>query len=352
MFAGVTGDIPTFAIPAAAPVDGLRSFGIAVGDVFAIQPIEEQPSRPIGVEAWHLGTIMLGRFSGPPLAFDRAPALVAASGLDHILVQLYVEGGFEGIAGDRAIQVLPGDICVFDLADTLSTRSTAFSNISMLVPREAMAVSVEDLATLHGAVIPGTLPLAAILSDYIRSLAERAPLLSPREARLAAHATVAMTGTVLGGEVERADHRRVARAGGSPLRRVNAHIEAHIHDPLLDAEQIARDLGLSRASLYRLFEASGGVGRYIRRRRLSGAALDLADPTRTDRVGEIGRRWGFPNDASFTRAFRLTFGISPRAARARSLAIPAPDERDTPDERTFAHWMRTLHASGTPTAAG
>ncbi|MFN3815112.1 helix-turn-helix domain-containing protein [Brevundimonas sp.] len=345
------GEVPSFAIdgrevgtPAA-----LQAFGGSVQDVFGVELVDPAPTgRPIDLVAWHLGTIMLGVFSGPPLYFNRPPALVARSGLDHILVQLYTEGGFSGMAGSKPVTVVAGDICVFDLTDTISTRATSFCNYSLLIPREALYSTLDDLSPLHGMVVPSTTPLAGILAEYIISLSRRVPTLNAREALLAALATAALTSTVLAGEAHRSSGQRSTGERRSPLRQVCAYIDQHIQDPDLDSDQIARALGISRASLYRLFASAGGVGRYIRRRRLSGAALELSDPTRSARIGEVAIRWGFVNDASFARAFRQAFGIAPRAARERNLAFlaPAPDagagEISGPG---FAYWMRTLHSS-------
>lgn len=346
------GEVPSFSIAGdeVGTSAALRAFGGAVQDVFGVELAEPaEAGRSIDVAAWHLGTIMLGVFSGPPLNFDRTPALVARSGLDHILVQLYTEGGFSGMAGTRPVTVTPGDLCVFDLTDTLSTRSTTFSNHSLLIPREALHLALDDLSPLHGMVVSSSTPLAGILAEYIVSLASRVPELDAREALLAALATAALTSTVLAGEAHRDAGQRSSGDLRSPLRQVCAYIDEQIRDPELDSERIARALGISRASLYRLFASAGGVSRYIRRRRLSGAALELSDPMRRIRIGEVAIRWGFVNDASFARAFRQAFGIAPRAARDRNLAFLAPAQDDdasaTTSEQGFAYWMRTLHAN-------
>lgn len=324
----------------------LLAFGAAVHDVFGLEQVDPMASsRPIDVEAWHLGTIMLGVFSGPALFFDRPPGLVAKSGLDHILVQLYTEGGFSGMAGSGPITVSAGDICVFDLTDTFSTRSTAFSNCSLLIPRDAISPALDDLEPLHGMVIPSSEPLAGFLAEYLLSLVRRMPSLGERDALLAAQATVSLTSMILAGEARRGARQNSSGGHRSPLRLVSDYIDGNIQDPDLDAERITRALGISRASLYRLFATSGGVGRHIRRRRLSGAALELSHLTRRPRISEIATRWGFVNDASFSRAFRQAFGIAPRAVRERNLAfLDAGEgaENSAISEHGFAHWMRTL----------
>ncbi|WP_448501855.1 helix-turn-helix domain-containing protein [Sphingomonas sp.] len=344
-------EVPSFSIEALGPSASppIDTFAAAVSDVFAVIPLAD-PSGPspaaVEAQAWHLGTMMLGRFAGPPLSFVRSPALVAGSGLDHILVQLYVKGGFSGVAGDQPIDVRAGDICAFDLCETLDTRSTAFSNISLLIPRDGIAGTVDPQA-LHGLVLCSDQALGAMLADYLASLVARIGTLNRRDALFAATATASLVGTVLSGEALKRSGQQPVSAFASPLRRACAFIDEHIADPALDTAMLVRALGLSRAHLYRLFAGSGGVKRHIRRRRLSGAALDLSDPLRALRVGDVARRWGFASDASFARSFRAAFGIAPRDARERGLSLLAreePDGEGQVDAAGFAYWMRTLHA--------
>jgi AraC-like DNA-binding protein len=291
-----------------------------------------------------MGLMVLGSFRGPAMRFDRTTSLVASSGLDHILVQLYVEGGFAGHAGDRTIEVEQGDICVFDMLGTLSTRSRAFRNLSFMMPRAALSARINDPSALHGCVIPASSPLAAILGDYLHALARRAPMLNASEAMIAALATASLVATILAGEVHRVEHALVATTQPSLLRRVSSYIDAHLSNSDLEVDTIVRDLGVSRAALYRLLTPAGGVGRFIRQRRLSRAALELANPLNHARIGEIAYRSGFTTEASFSRAFRKAFGITPSIARERRSLQPVTDSlSQRVDEQTFAYWLRTLH---------
>ncbi len=338
--------VPHFAIdPRTTGSNTVAAFGLAVQDVFHIDRVDPAEAREVETLAWHLGTAMFGCFAGPALRFDRPATLVASSGLDHLLVQYYAEGGFTGTAGDEAIAVVPGDICVFDLADTLSTTSSAFRNYSLLIPRGSIGAIVEDVPSLHGMVLPASSAVGGLLRDHLRSIGRRLPDMTAAEATVAAHATVTLTGMVLASERRRERRSRMPSPPRSALLRVNRFIDSEIGNPALDADMIAQAAGVSRASLYRLFEPAGGVATHIRRRRLSGAALELADPMRRVRVGEVAERWGFGTDRSFSRAFHQAFGIAPSEARERCLAFFTPGSDDGEiDPRGFADWMRALHA--------
>jgi AraC-like DNA-binding protein len=266
--------------------------------------------------------------------------------MDHLMVQLYTEGGFAGTAGNRAIAVAPHDVCVFDLTQTLRTQASAFHNLTLLVPRPYVAAAVEDVAALHGLVLSGRDPLTELLAEHLRALAARVPRLrSTRAATAAARGTVALITAMLATAAPQI-RTRASAGPASPHRRAMEYIDRHLADQTLDSDAVATELGMSRATLYRLFEPLGGVSAYIRRRRLTCAALHLASPAyRHERVSQVAFRWGFASEASFSRSFRLQFGLTPTDARDRAdriwVAHAWADQQSDP-VREFMLWMRTL----------
>lgn len=83
-----------------------------------------------------------------------------------------------------------------------------------------------------------------------------------------------------------------------------------------DVDEAARRGGLSRWYFMRMFQAAAGmgVGEYIRTRRLSCAAEELAAGRP---VLETALAWRYESQATFTRAFSRTFGVSPAAYARR-----------------------------------
>jgi AraC-like DNA-binding protein len=271
---------------------------------------------------------MLGSFRSSALAFDRPPSLVASGGLDHALVQLYVEGGFTGLADDRPVTVEPGDIVIFDLSRTLNTQASDFGNIS-----------------LHGLVLRAEAPFTGVLASYLVALVERMPTLGPAEADVAAKATAALVTTILSAQEERG--APAGRAIASPFRKVSLEIDRRLRDSALDPDTLASALGMSRATLYRTFEAVGGVADHIRRRRLSIAAVAMAAPENQRRtLADIAFDSGFASESAFNRAFKLAFGLPPSQARKRSAQLwsPSGGTRNIELGADFARWMRTLRA--------
>src|SRR5262249_17498371 len=84
---------------------------------------------------------------------------------------------------------------------------------------------------------------------------------------------------------------------------------------------------VSRASLYRLLAAEGGIRAVLLKRRLDKAlSLMLADHKGERSQAEIAKCCGFGGTSQFGRAFRARFGMPPRPdlppGRPQDLAWP------------------------------
>jgi AraC-like DNA-binding protein len=101
---------------------------------------------------------------------------------------------------------------------------------------------------------------------------------------------------------------------------IRRFIDRNLKSPELGPEMIAKNFGLSRASLYRLFEPVGGIAGYIRKQRLNQTFQEItAAEFANQRIAQIAYRFGFKNVSAFNRLFRATYGVSPRQARAAKL---------------------------------
>jgi AraC-like DNA-binding protein len=92
-----------------------------------------------------------------------------------------------------------------------------------------------------------------------------------------------------------------------------AYIDANLGNPQLGPNDIADAAHLSRASLYRLLAAEGGIRAVLSKRRLDHAVrLMLADEKGARSLKEIVKCCGFGGTSQFSRAFRTRFSVPPR----------------------------------------
>ncbi len=92
-------------------------------------------------------------------------------------------------------------------------------------------------------------------------------------------------------------------------------IEAHLDDEDYNADLLARDVAMSRASLYKKLQTMLGITPtdFIRNVRLKRAARLLADTQLP--IGDIAARVGFVTARNFSASFKKMFGLTPSEYR-------------------------------------
>ena len=108
------------------------------------------------------------------------------------------------------------------------------------------------------------------------------------------------------------------------LKHMNDAIE-YMEDNLdgeISIKQVAQLACCSQYQFQRMFSFIIGVplSEYLRRRRLTKAALDLQNG---DKVIDVALRYGYDSPTAFNRAFQTVHGISPSAARKPNTMIKA-----------------------------
>ena len=87
--------------------------------------------------------------------------------------------------------------------------------------------------------------------------------------------------------VGRACRRRWGAIDVGRNERVRRVIRKHLRTPTFRPSILYRLVGMSRSNLYRLFEDTGGVARYIQRERLLEAHAVLTDPASTQSISSV-----------------------------------------------------------------
>jgi AraC-like DNA-binding protein len=110
------------------------------------------------------------------------------------------------------------------------------------------------------------------------------------------------------------------------LRRATALVEQRLADNGYGPVELARDLGVSRRSLYEMFTHAGSTpANFIRQIRLDYARRDILHAQeRPVSLTQIALDNGFVDGSSFSRAFKNAFGLSPTAWREAAVSRDPP----------------------------
>ncbi|SDD48906.1 AraC-type DNA-binding protein [Geodermatophilus telluris] len=242
--------------------------------------------------------------------YRRTPGLARADGEAYLQVGLVSRGAAVLRQDGREAVLRAGDYALYETERPFSWHMGGDVGLLVLTwPRSTVAVDAAGSQRLTARAIDGGSGLGAIVGRVLRELVTGPPDLSPAGAVRLAGEVAELVTTVA---AEQAAPEPAAGPAGELLCRIHGWVAEHLADPGLDPAAVARAHYLSTRHLHRLFAGAGTtVARHIRAERLDRCRRELADPRGTAPVFDIARRWGFPDAASLSRAFRQAYGTSP-----------------------------------------
>jgi AraC-like DNA-binding protein len=237
----------------------------------------------------------------------RSPALVAR-GADQLLIFLQTEGTVDTDCGARRGRLKPGDVAIFDYARPFQSVATDYVNLIVHLTRENVPAALLALEP-HGLVFPRGSGAARLIRAAMQEFYAQAGDLTVSEAEAAIEGIVALTTACARARLagDEADHLRSRRKAALD------YIDAHLGNAQLGPDEIADAAHVSRASLYRLLAAEGGIRAVLLTRRLDEALRLMLEDNRDERsLKEVVKCCGFGGTSQFSRAFRARFGMPPR----------------------------------------
>jgi AraC-like DNA-binding protein len=330
--------------------------------VFAVDEVcARKLSAKPGVDfvARATGTFILSEAKTPSMRLVRSTETLRRCGADGFAIHAQFSGDIAGRMGDRSIRLQAGDIIFVDLLQTLDLQisaATATDSVTLWMSRAKMLASLgpgfDDESALHGFAVTGDSPAGALIGGSLRLLAQQAAKLTSVEMDALANGVTELTLKAVAPSLARIGgvNGRTPLASYVTLRR---HIDRHLKSPTLGVDTLATTFGLSRASLYRLFEPAGGVASYIRKARLNRAWQEIvAAEYANHRIGPIVYRLGFKNLSAFNRLFKESYGVSPKQARERaSQEVGGAFSCVLPGEGpSLGGWLARLGRQGGPLA--
>ena len=227
-----------------------------------------------------------------------------------VVISRYLSGHVTGATDSVPFGVRAGDIAIRDFARPFEALQYPSMVEVLIVPHRILGLHGSELPALR--VLPQgemlAAPLGSALSEAFECLSAGPEVFSLAKLdQLVACVRTNLTLPPYPNSVRRA--ARVAQRAA-----IHEFIEANLGRLDLSAELILPQFGVSRATLYRLFEAEGGVRKYIVDRRLFRALLDISEcgPQR-GKIQRAAKRWGFSSAANFNRSVQQVFGGAPGA---------------------------------------
>lgn len=268
---------------------------------------------------------VLSQASYGPLELVREPKPIQGRLLDLTAFRLLLSGSIDVSGPDARGQAAEGDLLIFNLESPFrllcAEEHSPVSEITLWIPSSRFKKDFANGPHL-GVQILSAIPAARIFAGALRALLDEAQRMGSSVVDVVADGFTQLAADVLATtspSPARPDH---------PLQSyetVRTYIDANLGARDLKPATLARTFGLSRSSLYRLFEPVGGVAGYIRARRLERAHQEIKEPGLNNRrIAPAAYGSGFRSIAAFNRAYLQAYGETPRQSRRKPVSLAEP----------------------------
>lgn len=263
-----------------------------------------------GISVGRIGNVEFVDVAANAQALRKSTHNVRAEDGQHFFLIYQQAGSSVLMQHGKQAALGPGDCALIDSRYGSEFRYLeGIRHLSFHLPCDALEQRMRGRQPRICETIRSDAPLGNVLGGFIHQVVAKHQLFDEREGSAIGDAMLSMLAPL---------SQDVEQHGGSlrDYARVVAYIEGHLQDDLLP-ECIARHVGVSVRSLYRLFEErSQRLGAYVREARLKRCAEQLrACSHRDENLTCIAHRWGFKDSAHFSRTFRAFFGVSPSEYR-------------------------------------
>ncbi len=260
-----------------------------------------------------LGAVLLSEIRATPHAVVRSKGTLTRWAHDHVILDVFAEGGFSGRIGGRPVTVEAGDCVMFDLRGTMRLQFRPMRCLAAVMPRALFDERAGARLAVDGLVFRAGSPEAEVLGAVLTRLVATAPQMPEPVATGFGLGLTSLIGTCVGARGGTARPRGPTVPVRS-LARLRRYIDRHAAEADLGPGRLCAQFGLSRTMLYRLFQSSGGVAAAIRHRRAALAVQILRDPAAFP-IEQVARDSGFGDERSLRRALRELYGATPSELR-------------------------------------
>jgi len=300
---------------AQAPVpDRSSHWNAVIADAYF--PLELQFRNPLKfsgrLSRMPLGHVSLSRLTSDPVNYERRRAHIREAREEEYLITLPRASSVEFRQLGKDVRCDPGGLLIERGDEPYRFLYEKPNDLYVLkVSRRALSERVRNPDRFCAHVLDATSGTAGLFAAMVNQAQSRIDELTGAAAETIGRQLLELLGLALDEAAGTTGAGDVSTVRAAHLARVERFIRDHLKDPGLSPEMIARGCGISKRYLHDLFkDVNGTVSQQIRDQRLV-AARDRLAASRAISIAEVAYRFGFSDQAQFSRLFKARFGRTP-----------------------------------------
>lgn len=280
--------------------------------------------RSLRAEIRHadIGPVTILDFQSTAMANSRTSDLIRASdrGLCNIYLARRGRGVFE--QDGRETVPAPGEFHLVDLSrPNHVTIDQWIGGAIVMFPRTLLPLRGKELRELTLARFSPQEPYGGLVSSLVQQLTGHLDAYQNARDASIGTAVLDLLSLAVATRLDRVAAVPAETRQNAMMLRIQSFISHHLDDPGLSPASVATAHHISVRTLHRLYQTQDQtIAASIQHLRLERCRHDLINPElRGHPVSAIGARWGFQDPATFSRAFRIAYGVPPGEYRAAQM---------------------------------
>lgn len=268
-----------------------------------------------------LGNVQITELESDPVTYLRDRFDISRENKDYFLVTIPDISSISFSQNGKHVNCSPGDFILEGSADPYRFQYDNPARMTVIrVPGNELRDRIKNADDLCASRFLGSQASSALFLEYLKSLMKFSSDL-PDTAKIKLSEQLidllALTLDSSGEALSCAD----SASQEAHLHRIYNYINRNLSSPDLSIQKIASQCGISLRYLHQLFQPTDHtVASWIKERRLKQCYDALADPRRPIRsIAELAYRWGFSDQAHFSRSFKKRFEMPPGQVRTQAL---------------------------------
>lgn len=312
--------VETYSTAATAPPERARHWSLIIAETYFPLTLDyRDPARFHGlVERRQAGPASLSRLRTGSASYERDIRHIRQCRSDDYLITVPAVAPVNFSQLGREVSCPVGGFLI-ERGDEPYRFAYDVSNdlLVMKLPRPALAARLRQPDRFCATVLDGTTEMGGLFVETVRRTHAMGG--GPADTDVLGRHLVELLALTL----DRAADTQTGAATpirAAHLKRAQDMIRANLHDPGLGPEAVARACGISRRYLHEIFaDTETTVAHFISHVRLAAAHDFLALPGDLP-LAQVAYRFGFGDQAQFSRQFRAAYGQTPSEFRARRQA--------------------------------
>lgn len=289
-----------------------------VSPLFDVIPMENMRSFSCSVTSYLVEQLTFSHATFDRTQFIRTSRHLSNHGSDCITLQYYCSGQIQGnLESGVQLQMASDRVSIHDFAHPYTGIGETSNQFGIVIPRHL--ITVRDQIYTNHPVFSWSVnsSVGRVLTHAWLMIWKNLQNMSQADAPAIAQGFIGLLNGLLSTKLDMATRAQVEL---STIDAMKSHLQANLHLINVGVESLCEVFHCSRATVYRLFKAEGGVQTYVREQRLNRCYQDLqkTPPSSRKTISEIASKWGFFDAAAFSRLFRKRYGMSPSDVNAPS----------------------------------